>query len=95
MTLVQCRPIGAILMVDGGDNDEKIIAVAEGDRDYKDVTKIEDLPKHLVDEMCHFFSVYKALENKVTEINGTVGKEEAEKLVQAAMDGYQKKYGKQ
>ena len=95
MTLVQCRPIGAIMMVDGGDNDEKIIAVAEGDRDYKDVTKIEDLPKHLVDEMCHFFSVYKALENKVTEINGTVGKEEAEKLVQTAMDGYQKKYGKQ
>ncbi len=93
LTLVQCRPIGAILMVDGGDNDEKIIAVAEGDPDYKDVQKLEDLPKHLVDEMCHFFSVYKALENKKTEINGTVGKAEAEKLVAAAMDGYQKKYG--
>lgn len=93
LTLVQCRPIGAILMVDGGDNDEKIIAVAEGDPDYKDVQKLEDLPKHLVDEMCHFFSVYKALENKKTEINGTVGKAEAQKLVAAAMDGYQKKYG--
>ena len=93
LTQVQCRPIGAILMVDGGDNDEKIIAVAEGDPDYKDVQKLEDLPKHLVDEMCHFFSVYKALENKKTEINGTVGKAEAEKLVAAAMDGYQKKYG--
>ena len=43
--------------------------------------------------MCHFFSVYKALENKKTEINGTVDKAQAEKLVQAAMDGYQKKYG--
>lgn len=80
-------------MVDGGDNDEKIIAVAEGDPDYKDVQKLEDLPKHLVDEMCHFFSVYKALGNKKTEINGTVDKAEAEKLVRAAMDGYEKKYG--
>ena len=93
MTLVQCRPIGAILMVDGGDNDEKIIAVAEGDPDYKDVKCLADVPKHLVDEMCHFFKVYKALENKVTEINGTVDREEAQKLVQAAMDGYAKKYG--
>ena len=93
LTLVQCRPIGAILMVDGGDNDEKIIAVAEGDPDLKDIKKLEDLPKHFVDEMCHFFSVYKALENKKTEINGTVDEAEAEKLVQKAMDGYHKKFG--
>lgn len=92
MTLVQCRPIGAILMVDGGDNDEKIIAVAEGDPDYRDVRSLDDIPKHLVDEMCHFFSVYKALENKKTEINGTVGKAEAEKMIVQAKDGYKKKY---
>lgn len=92
LTLVQCRPIGAIMMVDGGDNDEKIIAVAEGDPDYKDVKKLSDLPKHLVDEMCHFFTTYKALENKKTEVNGTVDKAEAEKLVVKAMEGYQKKY---
>ena len=36
LTLVQCRPIGAIKMVDQGDNDEKVIAVCEGDPDYKD-----------------------------------------------------------
>ena len=92
MTLVQCRPIGAILMVDGGDNDEKIIAVAEGDPDYKDVRSLSDIPKHLVDEMCHFFSVYKALENKKTEINGTVDKTEAEKMVVQAKEGYRKKF---
>lgn len=92
MTLVQCRPIGAILMVDGGDNDEKIIAVAEGDPDYKEVRSLDDIPKHLVDEMCHFFSVYKALENKKTEIDGTVGKAEAEQMVVKAKEGYKKKY---
>ncbi len=92
LTLVQCRPLGAIRMIDGGDNDEKVIAVCEGDRDYADVKTLEDLPKHLIDEMCHFFSVYKALENKVTEINGTIGLEETKKLIQAGMDGYQKKY---
>lgn len=92
LTLVQCRPIGAIRMVDQGDNDEKVIAVAEGDPDLKGVKSLDDLPKHMIDEMCHFFQVYKALENKVTEINGTMGLDETEKLVQSCMDGYQKKY---
>lgn len=92
LTLVQCRPIGAIRMVDQGDNDEKVIAVAEGDPDLKGVRSLDDLPKHMIDEMCHFFQVYKALENKVTEINGTMGLDETEKLVQSCMDGYQKKY---
>lgn len=93
LTLVQCRPIGAIKMVDGGDNDEKIIAVAEGDPDLKDVRCLDDVPKHLIDEMCHFFSVYKTLENKVTEIDGTVGRDEAERIVKDCMDGYGRKYG--
>ena len=92
LTLVQCRPIGAIKMVDQGDNDEKVIAVCEGDPDYKDVKCLDDLPKHLIEEMCHFFEVYKALEHKKTEIDGTMGKDETEKLVQACMDGYVKKY---
>ena len=68
------------------------IAVCEGDPDYKDVKCLDDLPKHLIEEMCHFFEVYKALEHKKTEIDGTMGKDETEKLVQACMDGYVKKY---
>ncbi len=93
LTLVQCRPIGAVMMVDGGENDEKILAVAEKDPFYKGVKRLEDIPKHAVDEICHFFSVYKALENKVTEINGTVGREEAERIIVSCIAKYKDKFG--
>ena len=57
MSLVQCYPIGVISMVDGGDSDEKIIAIPFGDPMYNGYKDISDLPKHIFDEMSHFFSV--------------------------------------
>ena len=64
MTLVRCYPIGAIKMIDNGANDEKIIAIPFDDPTYNNYKDISELPKHLFDEMAHFFTVYKALENK-------------------------------
>ena len=55
MTLVTCRPIGVIKMVDSGDLDEKIIAVAVNDPNYKHIYDIKELPKHVYEEMMHFF----------------------------------------
>ena len=62
LTLVRCYPIGYISMLDGGKNDEKIIAIPFSDPTYNNVQDLMDLPPHLFDEMAHFFSVYKALE---------------------------------
>ena len=68
MTLVTCKPIGVIKMIDGGDLDEKIIAVPVTDPNYKDYYDIHELPSHIFEEMMHFFEVYKVLEHKTTTV---------------------------
>ena len=51
-------------MIDGGDVDEKIISVVENDPFMANYQSIDDLPNHMIEEMMHFFRVYKQLEGK-------------------------------
>ena len=82
LTLVNCYPIGVISMVDSGENDEKIIAIPFKDPVYNGYKDISELPKHIFDEMSHFFTVYKNLEGKKTEIKGIQGAKEAVKIIE-------------
>ena len=68
--IVQCRPLGLLRMRDGGDLDEKIIAVATRDPLRADLFDIADLPGHMLREIEHFFQVYKDLEGGRIEIVG-------------------------
>ena len=88
MTLIQAYPIGVMRMVDGGDMDDKIIAVPFIDPTYSNIKTLEDLPAHIFDEIVHFFSVYKSLENKDTAVNEVSPYEEAVKIVKEAIDNY-------
>lgn len=93
MSLVRCYPIGVIIMEDGGDADEKIIAIPFDDPTYNGYRDISELPKHIFDEMEHFFSVYKELENKFpTEINAVKDRTQAEQTIQESIDSYAKRY---
>ncbi|MGN0551446.1 MAG: inorganic diphosphatase [Acutalibacteraceae bacterium] len=92
MTLIRCYPIGVISMVDNGRNDEKIIAIPFNDPTYNGYTDISQLPKHIFEEMCHFFSVYKMLEEKETAVDEVKGSEVAEQIVQSAIDSYKEKF---
>ncbi|MBQ3242832.1 MAG: inorganic diphosphatase [Oscillospiraceae bacterium] len=92
LTLVRCRPIGVIQMLDDGRGDEKIIAVPMGDPHYASYESIFDLPQHIYDEMRHFFTVYKALENKETVVDEVLGPEDARRIVQKAIDFYEEKF---
>ena len=94
LTLVDCYPIGVLIMIDGNERDEKIIAVAEKDpflNVYKDVT---ELPAHISTEIKHFFEVYKQLEGKQTEVEEFLGRTEAEKIIEKAMKNYKEKFNK-
>ena len=88
MTLVSVYPIGVMRMIDGGSLDDKIIAIAHNDPNYNKIRSIDELPAHIFDEMMHFFRVYKQLENKQTDIKELYDREEAEKIVAAAIDNY-------
>ena len=88
LTLVQCYPIGVIKMVDGGRLDEKIIAVPFTDPYYNNAQTIYDLPSHVFDEMRHFFSVYKTLENKDTVVDEIGSRDEAMAIIAKAIENY-------
>lgn len=94
LTLVRCYPVGVISMIDNGKNDEKIIAIPFNDPNYNMYTDISQLPSHVFDEMRHFFSVYKNLENKETAVNEVSGRETSINIINSAIDNYIEKFCK-
>ena len=88
LTLVRSYPIGVISMIDNGRRDEKIIAIPYNDPNYNMYRDISELPKHIFDEMRHFFSVYKNLENKTTAVDEVQPREEAIKIIEEALERY-------
>ena len=93
MTLIRVYPIGVMRMIDDGKMDDKIIAVPFSDPTYLGIDSIDALPPHIFDEIMHFFTVYKQLENKQTAVKTLFEKEEAEQIVAEAIEGYRKKFG--
>ena len=88
LTLVRAYPIGVIAMVDNGSRDEKIIAIPSNDPNYNMYKSIDELPKHLFDEMRHFFAVYKNLEEKETAVEEVANAQEAVKIIEEAIARY-------
>lgn len=94
MSLVKCRPIGVVLMIDGGEVDEKIIAVVENDPVMNVYKDISDLPCHMLEEMQHFFRVYKQLEGKSTYIEKVENVESSKKIIEDSIENYKKTFNK-
>ena len=92
LTLIQVYPIGVMRMLDGGKMDDKIIAVPFSDPTYLGIDSIDSLPPHLFDEIVHFFSVYKQLENKQTDVQSLFGPAKAVEIIQDAIDCYKKTF---
>lgn len=83
-TIVECYPIGALDMSDDGVRDIKIIAMPTFHHRRKNYTKLEDFDPYFLQQIDHFFSHYKDLEEKEVIVNGWLDAEETKKLIQAA-----------
>ena len=92
LSLVRAYPIGVISMMDNGHMDEKIIAIPFNDPNYNIYKDISELPPHIFDEMCHFFTVYKNLEHKDTAVNEVSGREEAVRVINACRENYKREF---
>lgn len=88
MCLVSARVIGVLRMVDDGEPDDKIIAVAEGDMSVQHINSVDDLSDHYKKELINFFEDYKKLENKSVQIDGIDGKEKAIEIVEKSIKAY-------
>ena len=87
-TIVQCYPIGVINMSDEGEEDSKIIAIPFKEPTYNCYTDIEQLPKHIFEEMRHFFKVYKQLEHKHTAVSSIMGRADAIEIIEKSIIAY-------
>ncbi|MBC9929665.1 inorganic diphosphatase [Chitinophaga qingshengii] len=90
MCIIEAKVIGVMQMVDGGEADDKIIAVAANDMSVNHINDISELPPHFIDEMRHFFEEYKRLEKKSVIVEEFQNKEKAEKIINQSFEDYRK-----
>lgn len=86
---INARPIDVFWMSDEKGPDAKVLTVPSTDPRWAKIADIADLPPYLLDEIAHFFEVYKALEpGKGTEVSHWQGRSDAERAITEAQDRY-------
>ena len=89
--LVRARPVGIMHMIDGGEADEKVIAVPTDDPRFAEVQDIKDVNPHTLKEIQHFFSTYKQIQKKAVEVGDFEGKDAAQSAFERASKLYSEK----
>lgn len=88
--LVKARPVAVMEMIDGGDRDDKVVAVPIDDPRFDNVEDLSDLNPHFVKEMTHFFETYKKVQEKQVTVGKWHGREKAQEAFLRSVEMYQK-----
>ena len=96
--LLDAIVVGGFRMIDGGEADDKIIAVLKGDHTFGEIKDVADCPPKLIKRIKHYFLTYKedpdnAESTKEVEITHTYGREEALEVVRRSQQDYDTHYG--
>lgn len=94
LCIVPAKVIGVMRMLDGGEADDKIIAVAVGDPSVSHINDISELPQHFISELRNFFEDYKKLENKTVVVEDFLDRKTALTILQESFDLYQEMFVK-
>lgn len=94
--LLEAIPIGGLRMIDGGEVDDKIVAVLKDDAVFGDYKDIIDVPDKIIESLKHYFLTYKEIpvsqgQAKV-EITDIYGASEALKIIELSEKDYDKKF---
>ncbi len=92
MCIVPAKVIGVMHMLDQGEADDKIVAVAENDMSVVHYNDVSELPDHFFREIKNFFEDYKKLENKTSLVEEFEGREKALEIVKIALEDYKHKF---
>ncbi|MEP7075757.1 MAG: inorganic diphosphatase [Acidobacteriota bacterium] len=93
LCIVRAKVIGVMRMIDSGEGDDKIIAVAADDASVNHLENAEQIPPHFYSELRHFFEEYKKLENKTVLVEDFQGKQTAIEIIEKAISDYGKEFG--
>src|SRR5579871_2276035 len=88
MSIIEAKVIGVMHMVDNGEQDDKIIAVAKNDMSVNYINDLNELPPHAMKEIVRFFQDYKQLEGKNVTIEHLLGMRYAHKVITESLDLY-------
>lgn len=92
MSMIEAKVIGVMHMIDGGEQDDKIIAVAKNDMSVNYINDLSELPPHTMKEIVRFFKDYKTLEGKNVTIEQLYGRSYAYKVIEDAIAMYEREY---
>ena len=92
--LLNAKVIGGIQAIDGGEADDKIIAVLANDNVWGSISDLSEMPPVLVERLRHYFSTYKMIPGQPSElvVKDTYGKEHAWKVIQASVADYAEEF---
>ena len=88
MCIVTAKVIGVMRMLDDGESDDKIIAVATQDMSVDHIGDIEHVPEHFMKELRSFFEDYKKLEKKEVTVEDFQSAAIAKEIVMKSIDDY-------
>ncbi|HFC12113.1 MAG TPA: inorganic pyrophosphatase [Anaerolineae bacterium] len=94
--IISARVVGGLQMIDGGEADDKIIAVLENDQVWGDVTDVSELPDNLIKRLQHYFSTYKMIPGEKSQrvtVETIYGRDHALQVVEASIKDYELVYG--
>ena len=91
--LLHAKVIGGLTMVDGGEADDKIVAVLRGDFVWGDVDDLDQLPGVLVERLRHYFATYKLVPGAEPNVLTPYGKDHAMQVISASLEDYEDVYG--
>lgn len=94
LTVIHSRAIGLMTMIDSGDADHKIIAVATADPEYSAYYEVNKLPQHQLAMIRRFFQDYKQLEGKEVDVDEILSPSKAYPIIENALAAYKKKFGR-
>ena len=92
MSIIEAKVIGVMHMVDNGEQDDKIIAVAKNDMSVNYINDLNEMPPHAMTEIVRFFKDYKKLEDKNVTIEHLLGKRYAYKVIAEALELYKTEF---
>lgn len=90
---IEVKPVGVLNMTDDKGEDQKVLAVPVSDPIWNKVNSLDEVNPHLLDEIQHFFQVYKDLEKKTVQIEGWENREAALKNIQECLERYKQEGG--
>jgi inorganic pyrophosphatase len=93
--ILNARVVGGLQAIDGGEADDKIIAVLEQDEFWRNVKDVSDLPVTLVERLRHYFNTYKMIPGKESQmvVEKVYDREFAQQVVAAAIEDYGEAFG--